>query len=106
MNNSNTFTFYLKKNYNLKNLDDYYTYIGLAIIASIIIYISFYFSFLTGFFIILILIIFLSFFINKYYEVKYQKQMELIKDKSENIKKQINDIILNTSNTQNTNKNN
>ncbi len=87
---------YIKKKYNIKNLEDYFTFFLLAIIITLFIYLSLSFPVFQTVLVIFILIIFLSYFINKHYEIKYNKQMELIRDKFELIKTQIDEIVKNS----------
>ncbi len=87
---------YLKKKYDIQNLEDYFTFFLLAIIITLFIYLSLSFPVFQTVLVIFILIIFLSYFINKYYEIKYNKQMDLIRDKFILIKNQIDEIIKNT----------
>jgi hypothetical protein len=93
MDSQISFIDYLKKRYNIENIEDYFTFFLLAVIVSIFIYLSLSFPVFQTVFVIFIIIIFLSYFINKHYEIKYNKQMELIRDKFTIIKQQIDDIL-------------
>ncbi len=84
---------YIKKRYKIDNLEDYSTFLIIAMMSTILIYLSLQFPVFQTFIIIFIIILFTSYFVNQYYRMKYEKQIELINEKFKKMKNQIKEII-------------
>tara|TARA_A100001015_G_C14703779_1_gene599316 strand:+ start:329 stop:631 length:303 start_codon:yes stop_codon:yes gene_type:complete len=88
-----SFLDYFKKKYNIENLENIIAIFYLSFILSIVLYLSNKYEIIQTTINIFILIIFLSLMINRYYNIKYQEQISFIRQKFENIKELLNDII-------------
>lgn len=84
---------YIKKRYKIDNLEDYSTFLIIAMMSTILIYLSLQFPVFQTFIIIFIIILFTSYFVNQYYRMKYEKQIELINEKFKKMKNQIKEIM-------------
>ncbi len=88
-----SFIDYLKKKYNIENLEGFIALFYLCIILSIVLYLSTRYQIIQTTLNIFMLILFLSVMINRYYNKKYEEQISFIKTKFESIKELLNDII-------------
>ena len=84
---------YLKKKYEIENLEGFIALFYFCMILSIILYLSNKHEIIQTTINIFILVLFLSFMINKYYSKRYEEQISFIKSKFENIQELLNDII-------------
>lgn len=84
---------YIQKKYEIDNLDDIITLIYLSLLCSIIIYISFYFPVIHTAIIIFVVLCFAMFIIHRYYQLKYQKKVDFIREKLKDIQQNIDVII-------------
>ncbi len=87
---------YIKKRYKIENIEDYSTFIIIAIMVTILIYLSLQFPVFQTFIVVFVIILFASYFINQYYKMKYEKQIELINEKFKKMKNQIEEILKST----------
>ena len=84
---------YLKKKYEIENLEGFIALFYFCMILSIVLYLSSKHEIIQTTINIFILVLFLSFMINRYYSKRYEEQISFIKSKFENIQELLNDII-------------
>ena len=72
---------YIKKKYDLQNLEDIVALFYLSLLCSIIIYLSMKFEVIQMACIIFIVLFFSMFIINKFYKKKYDSQIDIINEK-------------------------
>jgi hypothetical protein len=72
---------YIKKKYDISNLEDIIALFYLSLLCSIIIYLSMKFEVIQMTFIIFIILFFAMYLINQYYQKKYNNQLLIINDK-------------------------
>ena len=72
---------YLKKKYNIDNLEDIVSLFYLSLLCSIIIYLSMKFEVIQMTCIIFIILFFSMYLINQYYKKKYNDQLSVINEK-------------------------
>ena len=76
---------YIKKKYNIDNLEDIVALIYLSLLCSIIIYLSMKFEVIQMTCVIFIILFFSMFLISKYYKKKYDDQVEILNSKLKDI---------------------
>ena len=81
MNENLSILQYIKKKYDLQNLEDIVALFYLSLLCSIIIYLSMKFEVIQMACIIFIVLFFAMFIINKFYKKKYDNQIDIINDK-------------------------
>tara|TARA_A100001015_G_C14974445_1_gene706602 strand:+ start:681 stop:980 length:300 start_codon:yes stop_codon:yes gene_type:complete len=84
---------FLKKKYDIENLESIISLMYICLILAIVLYLSTKYEIIQSTINIFILIVFLSFMINRYYNKKYEEQILYIKSKFEDIKDLLKDII-------------
>jgi hypothetical protein len=72
---------YIKKKYDISNLEDIIALFYLSLLCSIIIYLSMKFEVIQMTCIIFIILFFAMYLINQYYQKKYNNQLTVINDK-------------------------
>ncbi len=72
---------YIKKKYDISNLEDIIALLYLSLLCSIIIYLSMKFEVIQMTLIIFIVLFFSMYLINQYYNKKYNQQLEIINGK-------------------------
>ncbi len=87
---------YIKRKYDIDNLEDIISVFYLSLLGALIIYISFEFPIFHTTIIIFIVLLVSMFIINRYYENKYNKKIEFVRDKLKNVEKNIKDILENS----------
>lgn len=88
-----SFIDYIKKKYNIQNLEEIISLLYLSLLISIIIYLSSKFEVIQMTIIIFFVILILSYIINKHYEKKYNAQISFVRNKFEDINELLKKII-------------
>ena len=83
---------YIKKKYDISNLEDIVALFYLSLLCSIIIYLSMKFEVIQMTCIIFIILFFAMYLINQYYQKKYNNQLTVINEKMKYIGELLNKI--------------